>query len=298
MTETVAFNILACILGLVLGSFYNVCIHRGITGESVVNPPRSKCPDCGHLLSWWENIPLVSYLILRGRCHNCKQGISLRYPLVEALSGAIALALALKFGPGAKWAVYMAFSGLLIVLGFIDLATMFLPLYPMLVGAGAALICAPLFLGIPLVDAALAAGAGAGCFWAVRAAYKRLRGIEGLGEGDIWLMLLIGPLVGLDQLPFIIIFSGLGLVATSVFFLRGGAGPEGDETAVEDTTAGTIATKEATTGPGGDEDAEQEDEERGPLQTPIPYGPFLCAAAIAAVLVGQDVLHWYLGLMR
>ncbi|MBU1003915.1 MAG: prepilin peptidase [Proteobacteria bacterium] len=284
MNETVAFNILACILGLVLGSFYNVCIHRGITGESVVNPPRSKCPNCGHFLSWWENIPLLSYLILRGRCHSCKQGISIRYPVVEALSGAIALALSLKFGPGAKWAVYMAFSGLLIVLGFIDLATMFLPLYPMLIGAGAALICAPLFLGIPLLDAGLAAGTGAGCFWAVRAAYKRLRGIEGLGEGDIWLMLLIGPLVGLDQLPFVIIVSGLGLVATSVFFLRGG-----NESAAEVTAPEETPSEQGDNG---------EDEERGALQTPIPYGPFLCAAAIAAVLVGREVLHWYTGLMR
>lgn len=274
MNEIVGFNILACILGLVVGSFYNVCIHRGITGESVVNPPRSKCPHCGHFLAWWENIPLISYLILRGRCHDCKAGISMRYPIVEALSGAIALALALKFGPGAKWAAYTAFSGLLIVLAFIDLATMFLPLYPMLIGAVAALACAPLFLDIPLMDAGFAAAAGAGCFWAVRAAYKLLRGIEGLGEGDIWLMLLIGPLVGLDQLPFVIVVSGLGLVASSMIFLRGGYEPVRDE----------------------DDEAMEDDEERGALQTPIPYGPFLCAAAVLAVLVGDEVMRWYIGL--
>lgn len=270
MTETVAFNILALILGLIVGSFYNVCIHRGITGESVVNPPRSKCPKCGHFLSWWENIPLVSYLILRGRCHSCKAGISPRYPVVEALSGAISLALAVKFGPGAKWAVYTAFSGLLIVLAFIDLETMFLPLYPMIIGAVLALAAAPTVLDIPFFDAALAAGAGAGCFWTVRWVYKRLRGIEGLGEGDIWLMLLIGPLTGVTQLPFIIIVSGVGLVATSAFFLRGGGVQYEDD----------------------DEDME----ERGALQTPIPYGPFLCAAAVLSILVGDTVMRWYLGM--
>jgi len=270
MNENALFHILATVLGLIVGSFYNVCIHRGITGESVVNPPRSKCPKCGHFLAWWENIPLLSYLILRGRCHSCHAPISARYPVVEALSGAISLALALKFGPGAKWAAYTAFSGLFIVLAFIDLETMFLPLTPMLIGAGLALVAAPLILDIPLLDAALAAATGAGTFWLIRFLYKRLRGIEGLGEGDIWLMLLIGPLTGLEQLPFIIIVSGVGLVGSSFLFLRGG-GPtyEGDE---------------------------PEDEERGALQTPIPYGPFLCLAAVLSILVGDVVMRWYLGL--
>lgn len=265
MDETTVFRILATVLGLVLGSFYNVCIHRGLTGESIANPPRSKCPKCGHFLSWWENIPLVSWLLLRGRCRSCRKPISARYPLVEALSGAVALALAVKFGPGMTFAVYLAFSGLLIVLAFIDLASFMLPLWPMIIGAVLAMVCAPLFLGIPLLDALLAAGVGAGTFWLVRWAYRRLRGIEGLGEGDIWLMLLLGPLTGLRHLPFVILASGVSLIAFNLpMLLRQG----------------------------------HRDAQGNPMQTPIPYGPFLCLAAMLAILVGDDVLAWYLGTVR
>lgn len=268
MTDIAVFHVLAAILGLVLGSFYNVCIHRGVTGESVIDPPRSKCPHCGAFLKWYDNIPLVSYAMLRGRCRSCKTPISARYPVVEALSGAVCLALAVKFGPGFKWAAYTAFCGLLTVLAFIDLATMTLPLYPMLAGAGAALVCAPLVLDIPLADAALAAALGAGGFWAVRLLYKLLRGIEGLGEGDVWLMLLIGPLVGAANLPFVVIASGVGLIAASVVLLRHR--------------------------PDTFEDDDVDYDELGAMQTPVPYGPFLCAAAVAAILWGRDVLAWYL----
>lgn len=260
MDPTTVFHILALVLGLVLGSFYNVCIHRGLTGESVANPPRSKCPKCGHFLSWWENIPLVSWVILRGRCRECRETISIRYPVVEAVSGAIALALALKFGPGMQFAVYLAFSGLLIVLAFIDLASFMLPLYPMIIGAVAALVCAPLFLGIPLLDALLAAALGAGSFFLIRLFYRKVRGIEGLGEGDIWLMLLLGPLVGTRHLPFIILVSGVTLIVCSIPFVS------------------------------------RRDADGNPLQTPVPYGPFLCLATILAILVGDEALAWYLGM--
>jgi len=262
MDQTILFRILATVLGLVLGSFYNVCIHRSLTDESVTNPPRSKCPKCGHFLSWWENIPLLSWVMLRGRCHSCHKPISVRYPLVEALSAAVALALAVKFGPGLKFAVYLGFSGLLMVLAFIDLASFMLPLYPMLIGAGLAVICAPLVLDIPLADALLAAGLGAGAFWLVRVAYRKLRGIEGLGEGDVWLMLLLGPLTGVRHLPFIILVSGISLILCSVFFLLGNKDAQGNA-----------------------------------LQTPIPYGPFLCLATLLAILVGDEVLIWYLGIV-
>ena len=269
MNELALFHTLAAILGLVVGSFYNVCIHRTITGESVANPPRSKCPHCGTFLKWYDNIPLVSYALLLGRCRTCKTRISPRYPIVEALSGAASLALALKFGPGWQWAAYTAFSGLLIVLAFIDLDTMTLPLYPMIGGAVVALAISQPVLGIPYMDAVLAAALGAGGFWLVRLLYKVLRGIEGLGEGDIWLMLLIGPLVGVKNLPFVIMASGVGLIAASALMLR--------------------------RRPDTYEDDDIDYDELGAMQTPIPYGPFLCAAGLAAVLWGDEVLRWYLG---
>ena len=116
----------ATLLGLLLGSFYNVCIHRYQTKESILWPP-SHCPACKRQLAWWENIPLVSYLLLRGRCRQCWQHISWRYPLVEALSGLLALVLAWKFGPGPIWLTYMFFVGLLLVASFIDFDSYILP---------------------------------------------------------------------------------------------------------------------------------------------------------------------------
>lgn len=257
MSEIVLFRTVAVVMGLVLGSFYNVCIHRGITGESVVDPPRSRCPKCGHDLSWWENIPLVSWAVLRGKCRSCRLPISVRYPLVEALSGGLALALAVRFGMSGAFAAYFLFFGLLIVLSFIDWETMTLPLCPMLIGAGAAFALSEPVLGVSFVDAGFAAVGGAGCFWGIRLAYRRLRGIEGMGEGDVYLMLLLGPLVGGDLLPLVVIVGGVGLMVASLFMTRGKA------------------------------------EER--MTQPIPFGPFLCLGAVFAVLVGDSIMNWWMG---
>ena len=109
----------ATILGLILGSFYNVCIHRYVSGESILFPP-SHCPHCLHRLAWYELFPVVSYLCLRGRCSYCGVRISLQYPLVELLSGAVAGALAWRFGLGPALAVHLAAAGVLIVASGID----------------------------------------------------------------------------------------------------------------------------------------------------------------------------------
>jgi leader peptidase (prepilin peptidase)/N-methyltransferase len=111
------FPYIALVFGLCLGSFYNVCIHRGGTGESIVHPP-SKCPKCSHRLSWWENIPVVSWLLLRGRCRSCGLGISLRYPLIELLSGGLAFVLASLFGFGLVFFLLLAACGFSIVAAF------------------------------------------------------------------------------------------------------------------------------------------------------------------------------------
>lgn len=116
----------AAILGLILGSFYNVCIFRYISGESVVFPP-SHCPHCLHRLKWYELVPVVSYLCLRGRCSYCGGKISLQYPLVELLSGAVAGAIAWRFGLGPDFAVYLIAAGVLIVASGIDARIGILP---------------------------------------------------------------------------------------------------------------------------------------------------------------------------
>src|SRR5262249_54272442 len=117
---------LALVLALVIGSFLNVVIIRLPEGGSFVTP-RSRCPNCKELIHWYDNIPILSYLVLRGRCRRCKKQISGRYPVIEALTGIIGALLYLKFGLTIEWAALLAFSAALIVLAFIDLDHRILP---------------------------------------------------------------------------------------------------------------------------------------------------------------------------
>lgn len=249
-----AFDFFALLLGLVLGSFYNVCIHRYLEGHSIVSPG-SHCPDCKHILSWWENIPLFSYLMLRGRCRKCKSKISLRYPLVEALSGLWALLLVLKFGISWAWLVYLLIGGLLIVASFIDLESFILPDILTLPGGLAALLSAIFILDMDWRLSLFGGLAGAGGFWLLQQIYKLLKGIEGLGTGDVKLMFLLGALLGLQALPLTVFLgASTGLIA-SLFFLRKGSSG---------------------------------------LQTAIPFGPFLSLGGMLYILVGPEIWLWYL----
>ncbi|MEW5774705.1 MAG: prepilin peptidase [Thermodesulfobacteriota bacterium] len=255
-----AFPWLALILGLCLGSFATACVHRYLAGQTVLDPPRSYCPHCDKRLTWRENIPLLSYLLQGGRCSCARRmPIGLRYPAMEALSGAFALGFALKFGPGPAFLVYLAFSTALIVASFIDFAEYILPDGITLTGTAAALACAPLFLGLDLFDSALGAILGAGLFWALQLGYRLLRKDEGMGTGDIKLMALLGALNGWQALPFTVLAGALSALAASLFYLRreGGQG----------------------------------------MKTAVPFGPFLSLAGLLAPLVGDRVTAWYLGLL-
>ncbi len=250
----VFFYTVALVLGLCLGSFYNVCVHRYLVGQSVVRPG-SHCPACGHVLSWWENIPVVSYLLLGAKCHSCKGNIHWRYPAVELLSGILALFFALKFGPTVQWLVYMVFLGIFLVASFIDLDSFILPdilTYPAAVLA----LSTPLFLPVDWLETVLGALCGAGMFLLLQQFYLRLRGIDALGTGDIKLMLSLGALVGLSMLPLMILLSALCALSVAVVYLRR---PEGQG-----------------------------------LRTAIPFGPFLCLGAVLTLLWGDRVLDWLL----
>jgi leader peptidase (prepilin peptidase)/N-methyltransferase len=254
------FGLGALALGLLLGSFYNVCVHRYLAGESIVWPP-SRCPDCGHRLSWWENIPIMSFLALRGRCRNCKAAISLRYPVVEALSGLWALALAVQYGPTWAWLAYMVMGGILIVASFIDLASFILPDILTLPGAALAFLAAVFVLGMDPVQSLLGAGIGAGTFLALQVGYRKLKGIEGLGTGDIKLMLLLGALLGPTALPIVVLGGSLAALAASVFFI--------------------LQAKARGEGEG--------------LKTAIPFGPFLSLGGMLAALYGDAIWRWCRG---
>lgn len=253
-----AFTAFAALLGLVLGSFCNVCIWRHISGESIVYPP-SHCPECGHRLRPWELVPLLSWLALRGRCAHCRKSISLRYPLVEACAAAIAALLAWRFGPGLPFAALLLLACALLIASGIDALTLILPDRYTLGSALPALFCSVALLGMPWDDCLAGGLLGAGLFWLVQVAFKRLRGVDGLGFGDVKLMLPLGFLSGVWLLPLTVLFAGLSALA----FALPAALMNGHDL-------------------------------RG---LRIPFGPFLCLGALLNLLWGKQIFFWWLGLV-
>ena len=266
--------VLALILGLVIGSFLNVCILR-IPQEVPITVPRSHCPHCKKLIRWYDNVPVLSYLILGGRCRRCKKKISARYPLIEAVTGLISVLLYLKFGLGVEWAIFFLFSAALLVLAFIDIDHRILPdvitLNGIWLGAIASVYLAepsPLVSRIlrsagldvtnpriiALVGSLLGVVAGGGLLWGVAAAYLRLRGIEGMGFGDVKMMAMVGALLGAPMALLTIMLGSLLGSVVGLTFMR-------------------------LTGKSRDYE--------------LPFGTFLGIAGIVAVLYGEDLVRLY-----
>lgn len=208
-------QILVAIFGLVFGSFLNVCIQRVPRRESIVSPG-SRCPACGHSIRWYDNIPVLSFVLLRGRCRDCGKHISLLYPLVEILT---ALAFVLEFwryGPTPEFIKNAVFSMLMIVLIFTDLRERRLPHRITLFGMAVGLVLSvwvpvdnrpiawivaqwgffPSKIPLSLLGALAGALVGGGLFYVVGEVFYRLRHVEGLGFGDVMLMLLVGIFLG------------------------------------------------------------------------------------------------------
>jgi leader peptidase (prepilin peptidase)/N-methyltransferase len=256
--ETPLWPLTALTLGLIVGSFANVCIHRVPLRQSVVSP-RSRCPHCGAAIAAWDNLPLLSYALLRGRCRHCRAPISIRYPLVEAVNGLLYLALALQFGPTLRTALLMPFVTALLVLSLIDLDHRLLPNVITLPGIAVGL-AAGLLPGPPTVLSSIAGAAGGYlAFWAVAEVYRRTRGAEGLGQGDWKMTAMLGAFLGWDQMLLAVFLAsilgtvvGLGLIA-----LRRGNG-----------------------------------------KYALPLGTFLGLAGIVVTFVGEPVTTWYRGLLH
>ncbi len=204
----------AFLFGLLFGSFLNVCIYRIPRDLSVV-APRSFCPECATQLRWFENVPLLSYFLLRGRCRHCSQPIGLRYPLVELTTGLLFVLTVSKYGLGVAAVKWLLFEMILVVLFWTDLEERILPDELTLGGAVAALVFA-FFVSVPgslgamlaphvaqawqsLLNAALAATLLALPIWAVGAAYGRFRRRQALGLGDVKLLLMLGLFLGLQD---------------------------------------------------------------------------------------------------
>ena len=260
-------------VGAVVGSFLNVVIARVPAGESVVRPG-SRCPGCRTPISWRDNIPVVSWILLRGRCRTCKAGISWRYPLVELLGGAAALVAVSRHGLSAAALAEFGFAAALLALAFIDLDTWTLPHAITLPLLGAGVGCSA--LGLTLAPSLLGSIAGAAAGWLSFAAVaflgERLLKKEALGFGDVWLLGAIGAWTGVAPLlPVVLLASLQGTVVGLTLIVVGRAQPGEQQSDVAPEVEATDGTVTAI--PDADRDWV-------PPRNAVPFGPFLAAGAL------------------
>jgi len=258
-----AVEALVFLVGLALGSFLNVVITRLPRGEGFLRG-RSRCPLCRTPLPWPDNLPLVSYLFLKGRCRFCGSAISMRYPAVELASGMLALALWQRF-PLPLFLVYGPFCAVLVVLSAIDLEHRLLPDVITLPGIALGLLLALIFPHLTFLRAVAGAAVGGAVFYGIIWAYQKLaarRGLtgeaaQGMGGGDVKLLAFIGAFLGVEALPLVIFVSAaLGSLAGLLLVLKRGQGQGGRW-----------------------------------RFTAIPYGPFLAAAALIYLFAGRELLR-------
>ena len=248
----------AGILGLIIGSFLNVVIYRVPRGESIVSPP-SHCPSCGQRVRFRDNIPVLSWLLLRGKCRDCRAPIPVRYPLIEALTAALFAIIVARFGYNPVTVFRLLFAAAMVAIVFIDLEHQIIPDVITLPGFLLGLAVAFAFGAPGPVDALLGALVGGGTLFAIGFAYERVRGIEGMGGGDVKLGLMLGAFTGWEGALFTLMAaSAVGaVVGGSLMLLRRAHG-----------------------------------------KTALPFGTFLAPAAILALFVAPAFFHWYAGLLR
>jgi leader peptidase (prepilin peptidase)/N-methyltransferase len=245
------------ILGLAVGSFLNVCIHRLPRKASIVQPP-SSCPHCGYMLRWIDNIPVISYAMLGGRCRQCRQSISIRYPIIELVTMAVFVLHYFVFGLDIILVPRLLFASILIVLFAIDLEHHLLPNVITLPGIVVGLAFSAM-LPPGLLDALIGVLAGGGILWLIGEAYYRYSGQEGMGGGDVKMLAMIGAFLGWKLAILTLVLSSFlgAIIGVLVIAVR-----------------------------------------RGGMKYALPYGTFLSLAALTASLVGSQIVDWYLSLYQ
>ena len=262
----------AFLFGAIVGSFLNVVVARVPAGESVVHP-RSRCPACRTPIAWYDNVPVLSWILLRGRCRACRAGISIRYPLVEFLGGAAALVAVSRHGLSLPALAEFGFAATLLALSFIDLDTWLLPhviTVPLLL-AGVELSA----LGLTAAPSFLSSLGGAAAGWlsfaAVSFVGEKVLKKEALGFGDVWLLGGIGAWVGLGGLLPVVLLASLQGTVIGLALIVIGRGQPGPEPAPGPDPAAT----EPEVAPAPDPDADWV-----PPRNAVPFGPFLAAGAL------------------
>ena len=241
--------------GAILGSFLNACVFRLPRGISMIIPP-SACPRCGSRIRWYDNVPVAGWLALRGRCRSCRERISPRYPVVEALTALVFVLLALRYGPSLVLAPALLFAWLMLLVTLVDFDARIIPDAVTIPGTVLGLLIA--WLGpMPLRDAVIGAAAGLFLLWAIAWVYERVTGIEGMGGGDIKFAALLGAFLGWQGLLLTLFLASLGgALAGGLLMLRG----------------------------------------KGSGKTALPFGSFLAPAGLVVYVFGSEILAWYVAI--
>jgi leader peptidase (prepilin peptidase)/N-methyltransferase len=247
------FDIFFAVVGAAVGSFLNVLICRIPEGQSIVFPS-SHCPKCQHPIRFYDNIPIISYLVLRGKCRDCHDKISPRYPLVEAITALMALLLFWKFGLSLKYLCSFIFTAALIIITFIDFDHQIIPDVITLPGIPIFFIGAVFIMGLSVWESLLGIVIGGGCLFAIAFGYEIITKREGMGGGDIKLLAMLGAFLGWKSLFFILFVSSLlgAVIGISLMVAKGKN-----------------------------------------MKYAVPFGPFLSIAAVAYLFVGFDVMNYF-----
>ncbi len=249
---------LVFMFGMCIGSFLNVCIYRLPSSISIINPSRSFCPECNSAIQFYDNIPVFSYLWLKGRCRHCKAPISFRYPLVELMTGILAVAISLMFGLALEAVVYFVFMSSLLVITFVDIDHKIIPDIITLPGIPMGLGASFLLPAMTFKSSLLGLLAGGGSLLIVAWTYSLITRKEGMGGGDIKLLGMIGTFIGWKGVIFTIFVASLaGTFVGMIVMLQKGKN----------------------------------------LKFAIPFGPFLSIGAMSYVFFGEKVLFWYFHLI-
>ncbi|CAN5678413.1 A24 family peptidase [soil metagenome] len=212
----------AGVVGAAIGSFLNVCIYRWPAEQSVISPP-SRCPSCGHALAWRDNIPVIGWLLLRGRCRYCGVAVSAQYPIIELATSLIWIAAVVRFGPSVEALHSALFLTILLGIAMTDAREMVIPDQFTLVGAAMGIALAAVPGGLPLTVALLGAAVGYGLLWVVKLTAEKALGKPALGVGDIHMMLFVGAFIGVPGMLLTLMLGSIfGLLLGVPFtWLRG-----------------------------------------------------------------------------